>query len=112
MNSVWFNDDVEGDAPADNNWGDGGLSTNSYSAGEGFGCFASVPWEEHQKLIETCGETYESLFKVCRALTEICNLARCEVPDFYKKYCANYVEGDDDVRPVDFLIEEYCPRQV
>ena len=103
MENPWLN----GDAPADI-WSDGGLSTNDTYTGECccFGCEAPVPWSEYQKLQQSLGETYEQLFKVCEALTEVCNLARFHVPEFYKDVCARFVEGDD-VRPEDFLEKEY-----
>ena len=102
MENPWLN----GDAPADI-WSDEGITFDNYIEQRGLGNSDSVPWSEFEKLQQTCGETYEQLFKVCEALTEVCNLARFRVPDFYKDVCARFVEGDQDVRPEDFLEKEY-----
>ena len=111
MENPWL-----GATPADNEWGDEGISFNSYNAGEGEYRFgenpAPVPWEEWSDTYDRLCERAEQLRKVCRALTDITDAARSVAPEFYKKFCAPFVEGDKDVRPEAFLIEEYCPRQV
>ena len=101
MENPWLN----GDAPADI-WSDEGIPFDNYEE-RGFGNSDSVPWSEFQKLQQTLGERTEELFKVCRAFTEVCNLARSWVPDFYQKCCAQFIEGDQDIRPDDFLEKTY-----
>ena len=113
MNNMWLG---LGDASADNEWGDGGLSTNEIGASEGEYRFgenpAPVPWEEWSDTYDRLCERAEQLRKVCRALTDITDAARSEAPEFYKKFCAQFVEGEGEVRPEAFLIEEYCPRGI
>ena len=113
MENPWLG--LNGDAPSDSEcWGDGGIATcidkaiDTINAGEcGFGESGPVPSDEYLQVLTTLGERTDELFKVCRALTEIVDFARSEAPEFYQKHCAQFIEGDNDVRPDDFLEKTY-----